>query len=129
MQAARSSTLRALHSAVLQHLRVQPAQIGSTWGLFRAISAEAHAQGTCLSRSQVADRVLSVLKSSAKVDPLTVSETASFQNDLQLDTLDQVEIMMAIEDEFALEIPDADADNMKSTKDVIEYVVSHPRAK
>lgn len=58
-----------------------------------------------------------------------VSETASFQNDLQLDTLDQVEIMMAIEDEFALEIPDADADNMKSTKDVIEYVVSHPRAK
>lgn len=58
-----------------------------------------------------------------------VSETASFKQDLQLDSLDEVEIVMAIEEEFALEIPDAEADKIKSTRDVIEFVASHPRAK
>jgi len=54
---------------------------------------------------------------------------ASFKQDLGLDSLDEVEIVMAIEEEFALEIPDAEADKIKSTKDVIEFVASHPRAK
>lgn len=58
-----------------------------------------------------------------------VSETASFKQDLGLDSLDEVEIVMAIEEEFALEIPDAEADKIKSTRDVIEFVASHPRAK
>lgn len=58
-----------------------------------------------------------------------VSETASFQQDLGLDSLDEVEIVMAIEEEFALEIPDAEADKIKSTRDVIDFVASHPRAK
>ena len=58
-----------------------------------------------------------------------MSETATFQQDLGLDSLDEVEVVMAIEEEFALEIPDAEADKFKSTRDVIEYVASHPRAK
>ena len=58
-----------------------------------------------------------------------MSETASFKQDLGLDSLDEVEIVMAIEEEFALGIPDAEADKIKSTRDVIEFVASHPRAK
>jgi len=126
MQAAIPSSLRALHGALLQHLRVQP---GATWGVLRTMSGEAHAQGTYLDRSQVVDRVLSVLKSNAKVDPAKVSESASFKQDLGLDSLDEVEIVMAIEGEFALEIPDAEADKIKSARDVIEFIASHPRAK
>lgn len=126
MQAARPLSLRALHGALLQHLRVQP---GATWGVLRGLSGEVYAQGTYLDRSQVVDRVLSVLKSNAKVDPTKISETASFKRDLGLDNLDEVEIVMAIEEEFALEIPNAEADKFKSTRDVIEFVASHPRAK
>lgn len=58
-----------------------------------------------------------------------VSDTASFQNDLGLDSLDEVELVMAIEEEFAVEIPDADADKIKSTSDAIDYIASNPRAK
>jgi NADH dehydrogenase (ubiquinone) 1 alpha/beta subcomplex 1 len=57
-----------------------------------------------------------------------VSETASFK-DIGLDSLDEVEVVMALEEEFALEIPDADADKIRSATDAIDYIASHPRAK
>lgn len=58
-----------------------------------------------------------------------MSEKCSFQGDLGLDSLDEVELVMALEEEFALEIPDAEADNLRSASDAIEYIASHPRAK
>lgn len=58
-----------------------------------------------------------------------VTDKASFQSDLGLDSLDEVELVMAIEEEFAVEIPDADADKIKSTSDAIDYIASNPRAK
>lgn len=58
-----------------------------------------------------------------------MTDTASFQSDLGLDSLDEVELVMAIEEEFAVEIPDADADKIKSTSDAIDYIASNPRAK
>jgi acyl carrier protein len=63
------------------------------------------------------------------VDKLGVTEDqvkpeAAFVEDLGADSLDQVELVMALEDEFDLEIPDEDAEKLKSVKDVIEYVTS-----
>ena len=58
-----------------------------------------------------------------------VSPSASFQSDLGLDSLDTVEVVMAIEEEFAIEIPDADADKILSCADAIKYLESHPQAK
>ena len=49
--------------------------------------------------------------------------------DLGLDSLDAVEVVMAIEDEFAIEIPDAEADKIASVSDAIEYISAHPMAK
>jgi NADH dehydrogenase (ubiquinone) 1 alpha/beta subcomplex 1 len=60
---------------------------------------------------------------------LQVSPSASFQSDLGLDSLDTVELVMAIEEEFAIEIPDADADKILSCSDAIKYLESHPQAK
>ncbi|SCZ98941.1 BZ3500_MvSof-1268-A1-R1_Chr7-1g09323 [Microbotryum saponariae] len=57
-------------------------------------------------------RVLDVLGSFEKVDGTKVTETASFTDDLGLDSLDAVEVVMAIEEEFSIEIPDEDADRI-----------------
>ncbi len=63
--------------------------------------------------------------------PVTVQVTPSahFQKDLGLDSLDTVEVVMAFEEEFAIEIPDSEADKILSTADAINYVAAHPQAK
>merc|ERR1719197_1505419 len=64
--------------------------------------------GTFLDKADVTDRVLGCLKNFQKVDPTKVTETSHFLNDLGLDSLDTVEVVMAFEDEFCIEIPDAE---------------------
>ncbi|KAJ3097240.1 hypothetical protein HDU97_005064 [Phlyctochytrium planicorne] len=60
----------------------------------------------------VQDRVLNVVKGFEKVDAAKVTLDSHFINDLGLDSLDQVDLTMAIEEEFSIEIPDADAENI-----------------
>lgn len=69
------------------------------------------------------------MKNFDKVDAKKVSPTATFGTDLGLDSLDAVEVVMAFEEEFSIEIPDADADGIKSTRDAIEYIKKNPMAK
>ena len=58
-----------------------------------------------------------------------MSPTAVFQKDLGLDSLDTVELVMALEEEFAVEIPDSEADKIASCADAIGYISTHPMAK
>jgi len=58
-----------------------------------------------------------------------VTPSTKFADDLGLDSLDIVEVVMAIEDEFAIEIPDQEADKITSIADAIKYISSHPMAK
>jgi acyl carrier protein len=58
----------------------------------------------------------------------SVRESASFQ-ELGLDSLDTVEVVMAVEEEFAVVIPDAEADKINSCAQAIEYIAAHPSAK
>ncbi|KAJ3757350.1 hypothetical protein EV360DRAFT_84085 [Lentinula raphanica] len=67
-----------------------------------------------LSRSDIELRVLDVLKGFEKVDPAKLTTTASFEKDLGLDSLDAVEVVMAVEEEFMIEIPDEEADNIQT---------------
>jgi acyl carrier protein len=53
-----------------------------------------------------------------------VTPQASFVDDLGADSLDQVELIMALEDEFDLEIPDEDAEKLKTVKDALDYIDS-----
>jgi NADH dehydrogenase (ubiquinone) 1 alpha/beta subcomplex 1 len=76
----------------------------------------------------VTERILTVVKNFDQVDPAKVTAETKFA-DLGLDSLDTVEVVMAIEDEFAIEIPDQEADKISSIPDAIDYIVSHPMAK
>ena len=53
-----------------------------------------------------------------------VTPQASFVDDLGADSLDQVELIMALEDEFNIEIPDEDAEKIRTVKDALDYIES-----
>jgi NADH dehydrogenase (ubiquinone) 1 alpha/beta subcomplex 1 len=77
----------------------------------------------------VTDRIIEVVKNFEKVDASKVEKGSRFKEDLDLDSLDAVEIVMAIEEEFCIEIPDAEADKIMSIADAVIYISSHPMAK
>ncbi len=58
-----------------------------------------------------------------------VTPSAKFKDDLDLDSLDAVEVVMALEEEFCIEIPDSEADKILSIPDAVAYISSHPMAK
>ena len=75
------------------------------------------------------ERVIQVLKNFEKVDPAKVTASAHFVNDLGLDSLDAVEVCMALEEEFVITIPDAEAEKILTAEDAIAFVSTHPNAK
>lgn len=77
-----------------------------------------------VNQDQVMDRVIRLVKKFGNIDSDKVTEKADFQKDLSLDSLDRVELVMAFEEEFSVEIPDAEADKLKSCADVAKYVIS-----
>ncbi|KAJ7783885.1 acyl carrier protein-like protein [Mycena maculata] len=90
---------------------------------FRAYSARG-----ALSPEIIQNRILDVLKGFEKVDHSKITPTASFTSDLGLDSLDVVEVQMAIEEEFSIEIPDAEADEIQTVAQAIEYIKNTPDA-
>eukprot|EP01097_Dermamoeba_algensis_P010153 TRINITY_DN739_c0_g1_i1.p1 TRINITY_DN739_c0_g1~~TRINITY_DN739_c0_g1_i1.p1 ORF type:complete len:153 (+),score=36.93 TRINITY_DN739_c0_g1_i1:104-562(+) len=78
---------------------------------------------------QVGQRVVEVVKRFEKVNPAAVNPNAHFINDLGLDSLDCVELVMAFEDEFAIEIPDAEAEKIVSIPDAVTYLSTNPNIK
>lgn len=88
--------------------------------------ARGFAAGGGLGGDEIRTRIEEVLRSFEKVDPAKVAPGASFTGDLGLDSLDAVEVVMAIEEEFNIEIPDADADAITSVQDAIDYISRTP---
>lgn len=68
------------------------------------------------------DRVKKVVCEALKVQETEVTESASFQDDLGADSLDVVELIMALEQEFGVDIPDDDVASIKTVGDVVTYV-------
>ena len=72
----------------------------------------------------VADRVRAIIAEQLGVKLEEVTDAASFIEDLGADSLDTVELVMALEEEFGIEIPDEDAEKMSSVGDSIKYIES-----
>ena len=70
------------------------------------------------------DKIKSIVVDQLGVDESQVTEDASFIDDVGADSLDTVELIMAFEEEVDVEIPDEDAQKIKTVKDVIEYIES-----
>ncbi|RXG65598.1 acyl carrier protein [Candidatus Atribacteria bacterium 1244-E10-H5-B2] len=68
------------------------------------------------------ERIKKILVDRLGVDESKITENSSFVDDLGLDSLDTVELIMAFEEEFNSEIPDKDAEKMKTVGDAIKYL-------
>ena len=70
----------------------------------------------------VAERVKKIVTEHLSVDADKVTDTAAFIEDLNADSLDTVELVMAFEEEFGISIPDDAAEKIKTVKDAIEFI-------
>jgi len=70
----------------------------------------------------VAEKVKSIIAEQLGVKAEEVTPQASFVNDLGADSLDTVELVMALEEEFGIEIPDEDAEKITTVGDAIKYI-------
>ena len=68
------------------------------------------------------EKIKSIIVEQLSADDSAITMETSLMKDLEADSLDAVEIMMAIEDEFDIEIPDEDAEKFQSVGDIVRYV-------
>ncbi len=71
------------------------------------------------------EKVKKIIVDQLGVDAAEVTSEASFIEDLGADSLDTVELVMALEEEFGLEIPDDEAEKIVTVKDAVEYIKAH----
>ncbi|KAK3302839.1 acyl carrier protein-like protein [Chaetomium strumarium] len=129
--AATRTAMRPISSAAGRRLAIAPAPKVASF-VPKPVSWQAvrcYASGGSLERQEVYERIKQLLSGFDKVnDPANITENAHFANDLGLDSLDTVEVVMAIEEEFSIEIPDKDADAIHSVDKAVEYILSQPDA-
>jgi acyl carrier protein len=80
-----------------------------------------------MDENQVFEAVKKVVAEQLGVSDSEVKKESSFVDDLGADSLDTVELVMALEENFGIEIPDEDAEKIKTVGDTINYVMSHAK--
>ncbi len=78
-----------------------------------------------MDRETAFDQVKGIIVEQLGVSPDEVREEASFQEDLNADSLDLVELIMSMEDKFGVKIPDEDAEKILTVSDAVDYVVAN----
>lgn len=70
----------------------------------------------------VFEKIQDIMADTLELDPSTITMEANLKEDLEADSLDAVEVIMAIEEEFGVEIDDEVIPNIKTVKDLVEYI-------
>ena len=78
--------------------------------------------------STIEEKVKKIIEEKLSVNADQITNDAKFAEDLKADSLDTVELVMALEDEFGLDIPDEEADKIKTVQDAIDYIGSKTSA-
>lgn len=78
-----------------------------------------------MTREEALEKVTKVVLEQLGCDSSEVNEKAAFTNDLGADSLDTVELVMAFEEEFDVEIPDSDAEKILTVGQAVDFIVSH----
>lgn len=75
-----------------------------------------------MTQEEIFEKVKTIVADQLSVDAAEVTPTASFANDLSADSLDVVELVMALEEEFEIEIPDEAAEEIKTVQDAVDFI-------
>ena len=78
-----------------------------------------------MSEVNVLEKVKKIVVENLGVEPEKVTEKSSFIDDLGADSLDTVELVMAFEEEFGCEIPDNEAEKIRTVEDAVKYIEAH----
>ena len=74
---------------------------------------------------EIEEKVVQIVSEQMSVDKKEISRNTSFVNDLNADSLDTVELVMELEDEFDMTIPDEEAEKLKTVGEAIDYIQKH----
>ncbi|KAJ2556549.1 mitochondrial acyl carrier protein [Coemansia sp. RSA 1933] len=97
-------------------------------GVATGLFVRSYSEGGALTRQDIESRILNLLRDFDKVNQDKLTEVASFDKDLGLDSLDTVEVVMAIEEEFSVEIDDDAADKITTVKQAIDFIAKRDDA-
>ena len=78
-----------------------------------------------MSSEEIFEKIKNIIVEQLQVSETAITEDASFIDDLGADSLDLVELIMALEEEFGIEIPDADAEKVVTVGDVVNYITEN----
>ena len=115
---------------VAQPLAVRPAVLfgQKRWGGYAAPLPPKTGGPQFLPVDEVTQRVLTTVQEFDKVNK-TVGQNDNFTNDLGLDSLDVVEVVMALEEQFGIDMSNQDAEKIHSVQDAIDYFCKHPQSR
>ncbi|KAI6236062.1 Acyl carrier protein [Aphelenchoides besseyi] len=114
----------ALTNSFISSQNHHPSTVSANYNSSRQVhtSSSVQAAHQPFTLKTVQDRIILVLSLYDKINPEKLTLDSNFFTDLGLDSLDFVEVIMMLEDEFQFEIPDGDSDRMKTPRDVFQYI-------